>query len=222
MQAIAYMRVSTDDQKLGIPAQREAITRYAKTHDIEIVSWHADEGISGAANLDERPGLAAALAMLDDYPGAILLAYKRDRIARDALIAAVIDRHVEQRGGSIRTADGLAYDQTPESKLMRTMMDAFAEYERAIIRQRTKMALQVKKVRGERCGGPAPFGYMWDGQSKVKHPTESRILEQINMMRQQNMSYHFIAQSLNEMGIPSRRGAWHVTSIKRVLDAYMD
>ena len=52
MRAVAYMRVSTADQagedRYGLPAQREVIVAYAQAHDIEILGWYADEGLSGS------------------------------------------------------------------------------------------------------------------------------------------------------------------------------
>lgn len=220
MKTIAYMRVSTDDQKLGVSAQREAIERYAQTNGLEIISWHIDDGISGAASIDQRPGLAAALAELEFYPGSVFLAYKRDRIARDTMTAAIVDRLVEKNGCTVRTADGLSYDQSPESKLMRAIMDSFAQYEREIIKQRTRMALAVKKRKGERCGGPAPFGYQWDGENKVEDASEQITLKLILNMRVEKKTYQEIADELNINDMMSRRGKWHVNSVKRIVDAH--
>src|SRR6185312_5993720 len=62
--AVAYLRVSTADQKLGPEAQRRAIETWAAGSDVEVVAWHADQGISGGSDLDDRPGLVAALAEL--------------------------------------------------------------------------------------------------------------------------------------------------------------
>lgn len=222
MKAIAYLRVSTDDQKLGVSAQREALERYAKTNGLEIISWHIDEGLSGAFSIEQRPGLAAALAELEFYPGSVFLAYKRDRIARDTMTAAIVDRLVEKRGCTVRTADGLAYDQSPESKLIRSIMDIFAQYEREVIKQRTRMALAVKKGKGERCGGPAPFGYQWEGQAKVPNQEEQITLKIILNMRLENKTYQEIADELNINDMQARRGKWHINSVKRVIESNQD
>ena len=71
----------------------------------------------------------------------------------------MLARLVERKGGRIHSTSGEGSDDDgPTSMLMRHIIDAFAEYERALIRSRTKAALAVKKARGERVGG-IPFGY---------------------------------------------------------------
>lgn len=220
MKTIAYMRVSTDEQKLGVCAQRDEIEKYAKTNGLEIISWHVDDGLSGAYGIEQRPGLAAALAELELYQGSVLLIQKRDRLARDRLTAAIVDRIVSKNGSIIRMADGLAYDQSPESKLIRGIMDDFAQYEREIIKQRTRIALAVKKRKGERCGGPAPFGYQWDGEKKVPNEHEQITVKLILNMRIEKKTYQEIADELNINDMMSRRGKWHVNSVKRIVDAH--
>jgi hypothetical protein len=58
-----------------------------------------DIGVSGAAELDRRPGLLAALGALAEERAGLLIVHKRDRLARDPMIAGMITRLVE-RGGS--------------------------------------------------------------------------------------------------------------------------
>ena len=57
--AIAYLRCSTDEQvdsRAGLDAQLHAIRSWADKHGIELVATFSDEGVSGAAPLDKRPG----------------------------------------------------------------------------------------------------------------------------------------------------------------------
>ena len=56
----AYIRVSTMEQKLhglSLDAQRDTLKRYAESHDLEIVAWYEDEGISGRKEVRKRPAL---------------------------------------------------------------------------------------------------------------------------------------------------------------------
>ena len=100
---IGYVRVSTDDQSLSVDTQHAAIAAWCATHGYALLSIHEDVGVSGGAKLDKRPGLLAALDAL--LPGSILVATKRDRIARDAMAAAMIERRAERAG--TRAAHGL-------------------------------------------------------------------------------------------------------------------
>lgn len=134
------------------------------------------------------------------------MAAKRDRIARDVMVAAVVERLVEQAGARVVTSDGVSADQTPEGTLMRTMLDAFAQYERAVIRARTRAALQAKIAKGERVGRP-------------KVPVDQTVLERVRTMRDKGLSLRRIADLLNAEGIKARAGKWHVTTLARVLKA---
>ncbi len=42
--AVAYLRVSTDEQRLGPEAQRASIEAWAKREGVAVVAWHADAG----------------------------------------------------------------------------------------------------------------------------------------------------------------------------------
>jgi DNA invertase Pin-like site-specific DNA recombinase len=158
--AVAYLRASTDDQRLSPEAQRAAIEAWAKRAGVTVVAWHHDHGVSGAAAPAERPELLAALADLQAHAAGVLVVAKRDRLARDVMHVAMIERMVAGSGASIVSAAGEGTDADPSDPtglLLRRMVDAFAEYERAIIAARTRAALAAKAARGE-VSGPVPYG----------------------------------------------------------------
>src|SRR5262245_56508302 len=78
------------------------------------------------------------------------VAVRRDRMGRDAMAAAMIERLTEKAGARVQTCDGAGEGDTPEAVLLRTMIDAFAQYELALIRGRTKLGLARKRARGEK------------------------------------------------------------------------
>lgn len=56
----AYVRVSTSEQKMhgiSIDAQKQKLTEYAENHNMKIVDWYIDEGVSGAKPIAKRPEL---------------------------------------------------------------------------------------------------------------------------------------------------------------------
>ncbi len=55
--AIAYIRVSTDDQRRGPEAQHANIEHYARQNGIQILGVFLDERVSGADALCDRPEL---------------------------------------------------------------------------------------------------------------------------------------------------------------------
>jgi len=214
--AVAIVRVSTEDQNLGPEAQRAAITAWAERSGVSVLSWHEDR-LSGATPAEDRPGLLAALEALRQHRAGLLVAAKRDRIARDVVIAATVEQLARDAGARVVTADGLTVDDTPEAALMRTLMDAFAAYERALIRARTKAALRVKRARGERYSRRAPLGFRLEGARLVEDAPERAVLERVRSMRSEGFSLARVASRLNAEGLKCRGGRWHVTSLARAL-----
>jgi len=217
--AIGYVRVSTDEQHLGPEAQRAELESWCQRNGAELVAVHADLGVSGAAALDKRPGLLAALA--DLKRGAVLLVAKRDRLARDPMISAMVERMTERKGAAVVSAAGEGTDSdSPADVLMRRMVDAFAEYERLVIKARTSAALAVKRSKGERTGGDVPFGFQLgaDGRTLEANAGERRALDIIQELRADGVSYRRIAEELNRRGVTTKRGAsWTHRQVARAM-----
>lgn len=210
--AIGYRRVSTSEQAnsgLGLDAQLTAIGAGAARLGLRLAATFTDAGVSGGLPLEQRPGLLAALDALGK--GDTLIVAKRDRLGRSVLNVAMLARLVERKGGRIHSTSGEGSDDDgPTSVLMRHIIDAFAEYERALIRSRTKAALAVKKARGERVGG-IPFGYALgsDGRTLVAQPEEQRTLAVLRALLASGCTLRGTAAELNRRGFRTRCGsAW--------------
>ncbi|MBK6940935.1 MAG: recombinase family protein [Planctomycetes bacterium] len=218
--AVAYIRVSTDEQNLGPAAQLAALEAWAKARGITLVAVEHDLGTSGAAELEKRPGLLAALAALEQHGAGLLVVAKRDRLARDVVLAAMIERLADRVGATVVSAAGEGEGDSPADGLMRRMIDAFAEYERAIIRARTRSALAVKKTRGERTGS-VPFGFALaaDGVHLIENEAERSIIREIRAMRADGLTLLGIAAALEARGVQTRTGTrWHPQSIARICE----
>jgi len=204
--AVAYLRVSTDEQHLGPEAQRAALTAWATREGVTIVAWHTDAGVSGGAPIAARPALLAALADITTHRAGLLLVSKRDRLARDVMHAAMAERMVDAAGARIVSAAGEGTDSDdPSARLMRTMVDAFAEYERAMIAARTKAALAVKRARGERTG-IIPFGFRAVEGKLVEDADEQAVIAAVREARVRGLTVRAIAAELAAAGIVSRGG----------------
>lgn len=230
MRAIIAARVSTDDQAEsgnGINAQLDACRAWAARQGCPVVGPFLDEGISGAAPLDKRPGLLLALAEVGK--GDVLLVAKRDRLGRDVVIVATIEAMVRARGGRVISAAGEGTEgDAPADALMRMLIDSFAVYERLVIKARTKAALDAKARRGERTG-KVPIGRLLvdDGRrSKAGRPlalieslAELATIDLIRELRSQGLGPRPIARELTARGIPTKEGGalWAHTTIIRIL-----
>ena len=205
--AVAYLRVSTEDQALGPEAQRAAISTWASSAGVTVAAWHEDRGVSGALDLDARPGLVAALGALRGLRAGVLVVAKRDRLARDVAVAAAVDRAVAGAGGRVVSADGVANGDQPADAFLRTILDGAAAYERALIRARTKAALAVKRARGEYTGGEAPYGWrVVVGGTLEPHPEERLVICRARELRAEGLTVRAVTAALRAEGVVGRRG----------------
>lgn len=205
--AVAYLRVSTEEQHIGPKAQRDAIEAWAVREGVEVVDWFSDEGVSGKSPPGKRPALTEALTALHEHDAGILVVARRDRLARDVMIAGYLEMKVRQAGARIVSVAGEGTgDDSPTDRLMRQIIDAFAEYERQIIAARTRAALQAKKARGERAGN-LPWGYRADGDGKlVEDVDEQLVIARIRDLRDEGVSIRGVVRYLAEEGYRSRVG----------------
>lgn len=218
--AVAYVRVSTDEQSLGPEAQREAITKWCQGHGIEVVAVCEDIGISGGADVEKRPGLLEAMNALVEHDAGVLAVHKRDRLARDVMHAGLIERLAERAGAKVHSADGISNGDSPEAVLQRGIMDLFAMYERLLIRARTKAGLAVKRSRGEYTGGGVPYGWRLSKDAKhlVPDSAEQPVLAAARSLREDGLSLRAIGSELESRGMLPRGGnAWNPKSVRSLL-----
>jgi DNA invertase Pin-like site-specific DNA recombinase len=221
MNTIIYTRVSTTEQGesgLGLAAQMAACEQFAAKSGHTITACHTDAGISGAAGLEDRPGLMAAVAGL--RRGDALVIAKRCRLGRDQMAILMIEKAVSRKGATILSSDGVGNADDPASQFMKNVIDAASVYERGLIRSRTKAALAAKRRAGE-LAGEVPFGWTADEDGKlIEVADEQTILRIIGELRQAGVSLRKIAAILTESGHRTKKGkaTWTHTSVKSILD----
>jgi DNA invertase Pin-like site-specific DNA recombinase len=212
--AIAYLRVSTPEQSLD--QQQDAIERWATSQGIRVAAWCSDKGVSGAAALAERPAMLEALAALREHGAGLLVAAKRDRLARDVSLVAAVERLAADAGARVVTSDGLDASDSPEGQLVRAIIDAMAQYERHLISARTKVSAAARKKRGEVVGA-VPLGFASHQGRVVAHPGEQRALARMTQLKAQGGTHKSIAATLTGEGYRARGERWHATTVGRML-----
>lgn len=221
MNVTVYTRVSTTDQAesgLGLSAQIAACESFAAKAGHQITAVFTDAGISGAAGIEDRPGLMAAVAGL--RRGDALVIAKRCRLGRDTMAVLMIEKAVSRKGAVILSADGIGNADDPASQFMKNVIDAASVYERGLIRSRTKAALAAKRRAGERAG-EVPFGWTADAEGRlIEVADEQNVLRLIHELRDAGVSLRVIARTLTDAGHRTKKGnaAWTHTSVKSILD----
>jgi DNA invertase Pin-like site-specific DNA recombinase len=217
---VGYLRTSTDDQLLGIDAQRETLERIASERGCEIVRTFVEHE-SGGDN--ERVELVKAMGHARRV-GAILVVAKLDRLSRDAtFLMGLYDGNVPIIFGDLPEIDGSA-----ASRFMIQMMASMAEFERRRTGERTKAALAVLKARGVKLGTPENLTQETRirGARKAAIKRTAKALEEmsdvtpiVTRMRSEGKGLQDIADHLNDEGYVTRMGStWSATQVMRILN----
>ena len=173
------------------------------------------------------------LAALRPHYAGLLVAAKRDRLSRDPIVLASVERAARNAGASVVSLDAPTTGTTPVDVFTRRILDASSEFELATIRGRTRVALQAKRARGERTGGLPPYGWRTAGP-RVPHPTipgrflpqrlepnpdEAAVIATARQLRDQHgWSLRDITRELTELGKVSRVGKpFNLTQVARML-----
>jgi site-specific DNA recombinase len=217
MRLVAYVRVSTEDQAdfgVSLAAQREQVAAYAKAYNHQLVAVFEDAGISGST-LD-RPGLKKALKLVRNAADGLLVT-KLDRLSRSALdVLRLVDTRLHQK------ALVSVYEQidasTPQGMVMLTMLAGFAQYERDMIRQRTRLALQHKKANGAVLG-QVPLGYRRTAAGILEPDVnEAAVVARARQLAGEGRSLRRVAAALTAEGCRTKKGArWHAATIQKLL-----
>ncbi|API60225.1 resolvase [Tardibacter chloracetimidivorans] len=141
MALIGYARVSTDEQDTA--AQLDALRAAGCSEILE------DKASGGSRS---RPNLGRALARVG--PGDTLLVVRIDRLARSLSHLLEIVETLRAKGGYFRSINDPIDTSSAQGMLMTQMLGAFAEFERALIRERTRAGLKAAGARGAKPGNP--------------------------------------------------------------------
>jgi DNA invertase Pin-like site-specific DNA recombinase len=200
-----YSRVSTSEQaeKHGVDAQRATIDAEAIRRGWDVVHV-VDAGWSGS-NL-QRPGITELLGKLrrDD----VLLVARLDRLSRSLADFAGLMQEAQRRRWSFVALDLGVDTTTATGRLVASVMASVAEWERAVIGQRTKDALAAAKLKGILPGR----------RSAVPAAVQETLLD----AHEHGMTMRQMAALLNRQGVLTVTGAhWTHSSVYGALRSAM-
>lgn len=229
---LGYARVSTFDQVEGtsLETQENIIRGYAMAKGIAKfdISIYVDDGVSGSIPLSMRP---AGRRMLDDAkPGDIIIASKLDRMFRSALDALDMVKLLAENKINLVLFD-LSTEFLAESaigKLFFTMLAAFAEFERAIIKERMGGGKLAKKKKGGFLGGTVPYGFTVEGEGKeamlISNSKEQELIDTLKEWEKETpgLPIREITRRLGYQRFHTREGTeLHPFQVKRLLDRHV-
>ena len=157
--AVAYLRTSsaanTGADKDFEKRQRVAIERFAKSAGFEIVDFYYDEAVSGADHVTTRPGFAAMMERIAGNGVRTIIVETANRFARDLIVQETGYAMLKESGIDLIAADkpDAFLDDTPTANLIRQVLGAVSQFEKAMIVTKLKGARDRKRATGVKVEG---------------------------------------------------------------------
>jgi DNA invertase Pin-like site-specific DNA recombinase len=147
-----YLRVSTDGQTTR--NQQQELEQHAKRAGWRVVEIYRDHGISGAKGRDKRPAFDRLCRDATRRQFDVIAAWSVDRLGRSLqdLLAFLGEAHA--LGVDLYLHQQAVDTTTPGGKALFQMMGVFAEFERAMIRERVNAGLRRARAQGKTLGRP--------------------------------------------------------------------
>jgi DNA invertase Pin-like site-specific DNA recombinase len=149
--------------------QRRAVESYAKRGGVVIVDWFYDAAVSGADPIEARPGFTALLARIAANGARTIIVETANRFARDLMVQEVGFAMLRDLGITLIAADSPAsfLDDGPTSKLIRQILGAVSEFDKAMTVAKLKGARdRVRRKRGK-CEGRKSYAEREGGQELI-------------------------------------------------------
>ena len=221
--AVAYYRTSSasnvGDDKDSQRRQQAAVVAYAKRHGITIAAEFYDAAVSGADPVHEREGFSALLDRIAGNGVGVVLVEEASRFARDLAVQMTGHELLKRMGVDLVPVNAPDHftDDTPTAIMVRQILGAVSQFEKAQLVLKLKGARKRKKDATGRCEGRKPVP-----DAVVK---EARRLARKNPKTGERRSLRAIAVELAAMkhtvivkDQPSGK-AYGPESIKRMLSA---
>ena len=153
LRAALYARVSTVNHGQDVGLQLEELRQVAQQRGWQIAGEFVDEGISGAA--ESRPALDL---MLDEAMRGkldLVVVWKLDRLGRSLQHLLQLLDDLQGHGvGFVAVRDAGIDTTSPQGRLLLQILGGFAEFERAMIRERVIAGVRRAQAAGKHCGRP--------------------------------------------------------------------
>ena len=206
----AYVRVSTTEQKLhglSLDAQKMKLTEYAEAHNMRIVEWYIDEGVSARKLIRKRPELQRMIQDAESRKFERIIFIKLDRFFR-----SVAEYHecMKRISPVVWTTTEEKYDlSTAQGRMLVNMKLTIAEMEADMAGERVDLVNEYKVSTGQPLSGSMPFGFKIvtdqnTGRKKIiKDPDCADIIE--------DMIQHYMTHQSKKGTVVYAKTAHHVS-----------
>jgi DNA invertase Pin-like site-specific DNA recombinase len=157
--AVAYYRTSSASNvgadKDSDKRQKDACLAYAAGADIEIAREFYDAAVSGADPIDARPAFINMLAWCRENDIDLIIVENASRFARDLVVQLTGHDMLRDMGIELIPADAPDYftDDTPTATMVRQILGAVSQFEKASLVAKLKAARDRKRAATGKCEG---------------------------------------------------------------------
>lgn len=214
--AVAYFRTSSatnvGQDKDTLARQEAAVQACAAARGLELVGSYYDAAVFGADPIDTRPRFAAMLAYMLSNGARTIIVENASRFARDLIVQETGYAMLKARGIELIAADApdSFLSDTPTAVLIRQILGAFHQFDKAML---------VQKLRGARDRKSARLGRRIEGNPAWRRlPADAALAARAAHAR--GLSLRAVSAALAERGYLSSSGKRYVPqAIKRMLSA---
>ena len=213
----AYFRTSSATNEDGHSRQRQedAVNEYAKRmgYDIEVTRWDVHTGDS---TVIDRPGFSELLAEIQSRDISIILIENASRFARDLLHQEAGVEALSKLNVHLIPVDApdTFTEETPSRVLIRQVLGAVSEFEKASLVSKLRAAREKKKAETGKCGGRKSFLEL-DPEMVAAAKRYARRKSKSPRKKGQNFTLREIAEALQSDGYSDK--VLSAQSIKNLL-----
>ncbi len=210
----AYIRISTLEKgqnSISLELQKKFILEFCSP---KVPIFYED--IASAGNV-YRPGY---MKLLEDLRrGDRLIIYRLDRLTRNSFDFADLWRgYIKKKKIDFCCVAENFNTRTPDGLFQIKLKVDFADYEREMIKTRTREALAVKRKQGLIISRYIPYGYERNGKYLKPLPEEQRGIRLMKKWREAGKTYEDIARTLKKRGLSPKRGpVWRAYVVRDIL-----
>src|SRR5262245_36507478 len=218
--AFAYLRTSSaanvGPDKDSDRRQRDAIAAFAKRAGYELDGEFYDGAVSGADHIEARPGFAEMLKTIAGNGVRTIIVETASRFARDLMVQEVGFAKLRELGIELVAADSpnAFLDDGPTSKLIRQVLGAVAEFDKAMTVAKLRGARDRKRRNQGKCEGRKSHA-----EARPEVVLEAKRLRRASPLNGKRRSFRKISRELAEMGHVSARGTpFSASAVQAMVD----
>jgi len=217
-----YARVSTQEQTKGqypsCQSQIEELEALCKAKGWRIVEAIKDEGVSAGSR--KRRGLSRLRWMMETEQIDGLLCTWYDRLTRSRDFY-VLDKEFKTHRVDLITLHDPTDRHSASGRFMETLLVAAKTYEREQTSEKVRTKMQMRAEQGLWNGGPVPFGFKRDEETKILLPNDEMkpLIQQMFQVYVETRSDFKVRDWLKARQIPAPGGnpVWSVGTLRDLL-----